>query len=232
MGFESFFKKNDTVASYPKEELKVFLQLKGLPADRVYRADAEAHVAILNDCIQRVKKTADQLQSIDAKMLPAFAVGVIALTCSFIPFNWIITLAGFSYGFYQYGLRDSVHKEYSAALDDLRQCCNWTLNGTNTDNALANLKTEPVNNVLSALAPLMSKEALKTVLHDGIEDRILTDLKIDFDKQQHSFEYKMYGHKQGGILDILVGVGYALQNAFNSAVNKYRTPETIVSTSL
>ena len=215
----------DDIRRHEAEQLKIFLLSNHLGAEQPYSNNEQRHQTILKTCIANVEKYKQQLKSIDKKAAAALTIGTAALIFSFIPFNWAITLAGFSYGFYQLGLRDNVYKEYTKSLEDLKQCCNWTLNDTELGVVTENLKQDGVKEILPTLAPLMNKKELENVLHDTIEKDLLNQTGIDFDKQNHTFEYKMYGYQQGSFKDVMNGIGYAIQNAFNDMID-YCTPST------
>lgn len=200
-----------------ERSLKVFLAKHSLPAETQFEC-VDKHLNIISECIAKVHEKQQLVKSIDKKAAAALTIGTAALVFSFIPFNWAVTLAGFSYGFYQLGLRDNAYKEYTQSLEDLKQCCNWALNDTNIDTVRTNLNADNVKQILETLAPLMNKTELKHVLNDDIEDNLIIETRIDFEKQNHTFEYKMYGYKQGSFKDVMNGILYAIQNAFNDAV--------------
>lgn len=197
--------------------LAVFLTKKRLQTTAFSPSESE-HIDTINKCIQTVHDKQQLVKSIDKKAAAALTIGTAALVFSFIPFNWAVTIAGFSYGFYQLGLRDNAYKEYTQALEELKQCCNWALNDTDVNVVRENLKNPTVQTILPTLARLMNKQELKNVLNDEIENNLITETKIDFDKQNHTFEYKLYGYKQGSFKDVMNGILYAIQNAFNDAV--------------
>ncbi len=86
------------------------------------------HANALKACTEAVKTNLAHLSAIDKKMTAGFVIGTTALVFSFIPFNWVITLGGFSYGFYQLGLRQEAYKQYEQSLEALAACCDWALN--------------------------------------------------------------------------------------------------------
>lgn len=227
----SFFKQpektrvfsQDDIKKYEAEQLKIFLLSNHLEANQAYTH--HAHQAILKGCISNVEKYKEQLKAIDKKAAAAFTIGTAALIFSFIPFNWAITIAGFTFGGYLVGERRGVYEKYTKSLEDLKQCCNWTLNSGDLGCVCDNLQLDTVKEILPTLAPLMNKKELENVLHDTIERDLLNQTGIDFDKQNHTFEYKMYGYQQGSFKDVMNGIGYAIQNAFNDMVN-YCTPST------
>lgn len=179
--------------------------------------DIKNHGDILQECIDRVNTNLKNLKAIDRKATIAFSLGTAALILPFIPFNWLITIVGFSYGCYQMGKREHAYKEYTDSLEDLKQCCNWTLGESLSEAQVRENKgMGVVKDILPTLAPLMSEVELKGVLHDSIEGKLLENTGVDFAKQQHSFEYKMYGYEQGSLQDVLTGFGYAIQNAWDS----------------
>lgn len=201
-----------------ERNLKVFLAKHRLPETTEFASTERSHLSIITNCIAQIYEKQQLVKSIDKKAAAALTIGTAALVFSFIPFNWAVTIAGFSYGFYQLGLRDNAYKEYTQALEDLKQCCNWALNHTDATVVRDNLVNPTVMNILPALAPLMSQTELKHVLHDEIENNLIKETGIDFEKQNHTFEYKLYGYKQGSFKDVMNGILYAIQNAFHDAV--------------
>ena len=216
-------KSQDDIRNHEAEQLKIFLLSNHREANQEYNHDTDQ--TILKDCISNVEKYKQQLKTIDKKAAAAFTIGTAALIFSFIPFNWAITIAGFTIGGYLVGERRGVYEKYTKSLEDLKQCCNWTLNSRDYGLVKNNLELDTVKEILPTLAPLMNKKELENVLHDGIERNLLAQTGIDFDKQNHTFEYKMYGYQQGSFKDVMNGIGYAIQNAFNDMVD-YCTPST------
>lgn len=183
-----------------------------------FSPDNQDHLKLIEKCVKTIQEKQHVVKAIDKKAAAALTIGTAALVFSFIPFNWAVTIAGFSYGFYQLGLRDNAYKEYTQALEELKQCCNWALNDTDVNVVRENLKNPTVQTILPTLARLMNKQELKNVLNDEIENNLITETKIDFDKQNHTFEYKLYGYKQGSFKDVMNGILYAIQNVFHDAV--------------
>lgn len=228
MGFFDKPKKpalaKNQIVDHEKNQLSIFLLSKKMLANTKF--NPKNHNDILQECIDRVNTNLQNLKAIDRKATIAFSLGTAALLLPFIPFNWAITLVGFSYGFYQMGKRVHAYKEYTDSLEALKQCCNWTLGESLEQNEVrANKDMDVVKNILPTLAPLMSEVELKGVLHDSIEGKLLDETGVDFAKQQHSFEYKMYGYEQGSFTDVLTGFGYVIQNAWNSLTNSFTSTE-------
>ena len=222
--------QKDKILTHEKKQLGIFLLSKKMSVNTKYIPTN--HNAILQECIDQVNTNLQKLKSIDRKATIAFSLGTAALLLPFIPFNWAITLVGFSYGFYQMGKRVHAYKEYTDSLEALKQCCNWTLGGsldqeqTEVEFQVQQNKTmDVVKNILPTLAPLMNKAELQGVLHDSIEDNILAQTGVDFDKQQHTFEFKMYGYGQGSFSDALTGFAYVIQNAWNSLTKSLTSNE-------
>ena len=181
------------------------------------------HTDALTACTEAVKTNLAHLCAIDKQMTAGFVIGTAALVFSFIPFNWIITLGGFSYGFYQLGLRQEAYKQYEKSLEDLVACCDWALNQSPNSQRLlermlaAPLETAPLLAMVKTLAPAFTETQFKSFLNDHQEDRLIAWLRENeptFNPEGKTLTYKMYGYEQGSLSDIGQGLWYVIQNAY------------------
>jgi hypothetical protein len=181
------------------------------------------HIDALKYCTEAVKTNLAHLCAIDKQMTAGFVIGTTALVFSFIPFNWVITLGGFSYGFYQLGLRQEAYKQYEQSLEALAACCDWALNqGNNSERLLQDLlsqslETAPLLAMVKTLAPAFTETQFKSFLNDQQEDRLINWLRKNeptFNPEGKTLTYKMYGYEQGSLSDIGQGLWYVIQNAY------------------
>ena len=182
---------------------------------------------LVTEATSEVTRKLDALKKIDANMMMGFALGAAAFTLSWIlPFT-TIAIAGFAYGAYHLGLRQNAYNDYAESLEALKQVCDWTLNMHNVQKATANMKCEPVKNMMALLVTLMNETQLRDVLNDKIEDQFVAQAKQNNGKevqvqglklldaeQAKNLNFKVYGYEQGGFLAVLQGIGYAIRSGF------------------
>jgi hypothetical protein len=170
------------------------------PPFRVYE---KQHTDALIACTEAVKTNLAHLCAIDKQMTAGFVIGTTALVFSFIPFNWVITLGGFSYGFYQLGLRQEAYKQYEQSLEALASCCNWALNqGDNSEMLLKGMIDEPLEKaslwtMVKTLAPAFTETQFREFLNNNQENHLINWLKQyepTFNPEGKTLTYKMYGY--------------------------------------
>ncbi len=202
-----------------------------------FKPDNPDHIKLISQCKDLLLQKLNDLHAIDIKMLAGFTVGVAAFALSWLlPFT-AVAIAGFAYGAYQLGVRQHAYKEYSDTLETLKDICNWTLNDSNMQVEALNqtMKNQTICEMAEVLTTLMNEEQLRAVIRDDIEEVYVNqahqndeeDVRVQGYKlldatQTKNLKFAVYGMEQGGILDILQGLGHAIQNAVKALFNMIR----------
>jgi len=219
--------RRKTTASDEHANMLVTLQVNGT----VFQAEPDTHEILLINCSIAVKEKLFILQQIDQKMAIGFALGAAALVLSWIFAISILATAALIYGAVQYGYRQQAYKEYNEALENLRNCCEWSLGeGQVQDKSVVNHPA--VREMMTTLYPLMDEPTLRLLIDDEVEQAFIDEhqrLAADgldvgqthLDKEQATLYFKIYGYGQGGPFAILEVIGYAIKNVAIVAKNLF-----------
>ncbi|KTC84197.1 hypothetical protein [Legionella brunensis] len=188
-----------------------------------FNAEDPAHRKLIDDCTRTVKEKLQALQAMDVKIATSFSLGTIALGLSYILPLTLVAGGCFAYGAYQLGQRKFAYGEYTEALENLAKCCRWSLGTVRNENVL---KNETINGMITTLAPLTTAQDLRDFIDDKFEDQVIeqaedTKQNLDFlehhlNQKEQELYFQIYGYKQGGFLNILNGIAYAIKNSFNA----------------
>ena len=197
----------------------------------VFEPETDAHKNLLINCSNAVKEKLFILQQIDKKMTIGFAVGAAALVLSWIFPISLLATAALIYGAAQYGYRQQAYKEYNEALENLRNCCEWSLGeGQVKDTSV--VSHPAIRDMMTALYPLMDEPTLRLLIDDEVEQVFIAEhqrLAADgldigqthLNKEQATLYFKIYGYGQGGPFAILEVIGYAIKNVAIVAKNLF-----------
>ncbi|WP_157058187.1 hypothetical protein [Legionella adelaidensis] len=186
----------------------------------------QIHVELINKCSLQVEQRLLKLQSIDKKILIGFALGTGAFLLSWLLPLTTVAMIGFAYGAYQLGLRQNAFSEYSLALENLANCCVWSLGDVATGGGTELLNHTTIKNMIKTLGPLTNPNGqdLKDFIDDDIETQIIEDVQkirsemevegYRLTPEQQNIVYNAYGYKKGGPLNILMAVVFAIKNSF------------------
>jgi hypothetical protein len=180
------------------------------------------HTGLLSDCARETQRNLLALQTIDRNVMKGFAVGIAAFTLSYIFPIGLLATAGFVYAGYQMGCRSRAFVDYQNALDNLVNCCKWSLGGVKNE---ATLENSGIKEMINTLAPLINADQLRELIDDNYEEQVVDDatktnsnltvMNHLLNREEATLYFKVYGYKQGGSLDMLYGLKYAIANAYN-----------------
>lgn len=211
----------------------------------VFNEHDTAHTDLITQCTQDVKQKLLALQKIDRQALIGFSLGTAAFGLSFLlPFGLLATTAGFAYGTYQLGLRKQAYQDYVSALENLMDCCRWSLSGVGDQNSIK--QNAPLQEMITTLAPITNESQLRECIDVQYESIFVKQaantrsktsvMGYQLDPQAATLYYTIYGYEQGGVLAILQGIGYAIVNALKALKRALtpssKTPETVTGTIL
>ncbi|KTC64931.1 Uncharacterised protein (plasmid) [Legionella adelaidensis] len=191
--------------------------LKHIPYDH----EDKQHADLVVDCCDDVRKNLTKLQRIDKKIVVGLALASAASVVSFVfPIFSPLIMAGVAYAAYQFGLREKANDEYTRSIENLANCCKWTLGGENASAPL--LKNEDIADMLRTIGPITTKEQLRELVSSKIANQCIIQAKQDIkfldtpvSKEEHrNLFYAMYGYQQGGPLNIIKSLGFVIKNAF------------------
>lgn len=180
-----------------------------------FNIEDAGHSTLINDCAREVQNKLQALQSVDKKIIVGLALGFSSFVLSAVlPINFLV-VTGFSYAAYQYGCRQSIYQEYKQSLDNLVNCCIWSL-GRVENQAVFDLPA--IEEMIRILAPLTSEHQLRDYIDDQIDDRFVQDAEavrgreVAFDarlnQEQVGLYYGIYGYQQGSATQVFNGLCY------------------------
>ncbi|MCX7117503.1 MAG: hypothetical protein NTW94_06320 [Legionellales bacterium] len=186
------------------------------------------HMKLLYSCIEEVQTSAKNVTAFNASM---FTSAGIALAGHLFLSSWslfgiaLVPVAAFGLTCALWGLSKSAREQHNKALENLRQCVNWTLGGGNSGYQDLNatqageiINRQYVKDMLGAIKPYMTAAQLNDVIDNDIERA------ADMDAADgENMTYQMLGYQQGGLWAFMKGFFFEMKNA---AVSIYQGAST------
>lgn len=204
---------------FAKQSVALYKQFKQLQKYREGGVQFDStngdHSTLMCECTGQVQEKLKALQDIDTQIGKGFAAGIGAYVLSFLlPFT-PLSIMGFSYAAYHYGLRKQAYLDYTCALDNLVDCCEWSFRNTTTSTIEHKSKV-----MIATLAPVMYDHQLSKYMStevfgeckQTIDDarKGTTAMPVPSNQLAKDMFYYIYGYKQGGFTAILTGLGFSL----------------------
>ncbi len=202
-----------------------------------FSADNPEHIALIRDCTDLVGDKSRMLQTIDIKIVGAFALGIAAFVATWIFPLTYLAVSGFSYGAYQLAKRQQVYADYIYALENLETCCAWSM-GPAQENAQV-LDVAVIQQMLTTLTPVMNRAQLQRIIAANVQDQAIAQSEQRFldeivrnpvlhnasVEQQRALLYRLYGMDQGSTLSILQSVVFIIRHTWRMVVNVLQDEE-------
>lgn len=190
------------------------------------------HTGLLNDSTAFFIKKRDALQTLDRHIITGLAIGMAASIASLILPLSTIAIGCFAYSCYCLGARTQAQQEYHAALDQLVECCQWSLG-----NAAQIEESASIKNMIATLAPPTTNEQLRSFVSITVADQVcqladeaenasmLNTFGSSLDKNQTNAYQSLYGYQKGGVLDAIKTLYYFAKQAVLWGKNKFTSQQ-------
>ena len=201
----------------------------------VFNPKDKSHTNLIRDAVNQVNLKLEELQTIDKHVVGGFATAIAGFLTSFIFPVGIITTLGFGYAAYYLAKRSEAYQEYNNALNNLCLTASWTLGSIPKENVQGIKDSPQISDMITALAPLTSKDQLAALIDDKYEAGFLAQsAAVNENKKETLFDralnqeerhvyYGIYGLDQGNTLDILKGMWYLGGQAVNYFIDTYHS---------
>ena len=195
-----------------------------------FSSQTQAHLDLLVNSNNLLIKKRDALQNLDRQIIGGLAIGIAASAVSFfLPLSLLATGA-YIYSIYCLGSRSQAQQEYYAALENLVDCCKWSLLKSPTD--LKVLENDAIKGMIASLAAPTTNEQLSSFVNPSIANAVcdladkaenesmLQTFGKTLDNDQTSAYQSMYGYEKGSLLDAAKTLFYFARQAFMWAKKK------------
>lgn len=188
-----------------------------------FNINQQAHIKLLADSNTLLIKKRDALQNLDRHIIGGLVIGIAASAASLLLPLSLLATGAYIYSIYCLGSRFQAQQEYYAALENLVECCKWSLKPATDPKILEN---DAIKSMIASLAAPTTNEQLTGFVNANIakqaceladkaeNESMLQTFGGTLDKDQTSAYQSMYGYEKGSLFDAAVTLFYFARQAF------------------